>query len=152
MNCKNVKNKIVDFLEERLSPEESTAFENHIRECKSCSGFLEEFKLVWQQLTAPEEGGLSPYFWTRLEGKISEYESKEKYKEKAAFNIPKLLQPVVYAAIILFGIVFGYKLGISYTEQSELKEEIKTPVYVETFDYIPEGSLGALYYSYYTEP
>jgi len=52
--CKNIQNKIVDFLDEKLSKEEMNDIQNHLESCDECSKELDAMKKVFFDLSEEE--------------------------------------------------------------------------------------------------
>jgi len=151
MNCKHVENKIIDYLERNVSGIERTQIEEHVRGCKKCAVIVKEFSSLWNYATSPPDSELSPYFWSRLRAKISEYERKKVFPPGIFENVLRFLKPAAYALLFIFGIVFGFSLGESYLDMRMFRQEIEEPIYIEVFDNLPEGSIGEVYLNYYNE-
>jgi len=150
MNCQEFENKLVEFVEGSLPDGERSQADKHVAECEKCSRLADEFSILWGQMTAPDETGLSPYFRTRLNGKIAEYERTSKNIAAGTPGIARFLKPVGYAALFAFGIISGFKLGSLYSDSAIVKEAVRTPAYIETFESLSEGSFGEVYYNLFS--
>ena len=151
MNCKYIENNIIDYLEGKVSEEEQNKIEEHLIKCGKCRMLVKEVSSVWNYVVSSAKSELSPYFWTKLQRKILEYERPKIWN---IFENPlKYLKPVAFGLIFIAGIFFGYKLGDSYVskEMSSYLEEFDENVYFEIFDDIPEGSIGDAYINFYKE-
>lgn len=151
MNCKHVENKIIDYLERDVSGIERTQIEEHVRGCKKCAVIVKEFSSLWSYATSPPSSELSPYLWSRLRAKISEYEREKVFPAGIFENVLRFLKPAAYALLFIFGIVFGFSLGESYLDMRMFRQEVEQPIYIEIFDNLPEGSIGEVYLNYYNE-
>ena len=151
MNCKHVENKIIDYLEANVSDRERTQIEGHLRRCKKCAVIVKEFSSLWDYTASPPSSELSPYFWSRLRAKISEYEREKVFHAGIYDNALRFLKPAACALLFIFGIIFGFKLGESYLDMHMFRQEVEQPIYIEIFDNLPEGSIGEVYLNYYNE-
>jgi len=77
MTCKQIKSKIIPFLDHELSPVENLQVEQHLSGCKDCQKELADLRKI-RQLTGlalqsmSEETQPSPQVWNRLQQKMAE--------------------------------------------------------------------------------
>ena len=48
MNCKDIKNNLINFLENGLNPEKDKEFRIHLENCRECSHLFEEVDETYQ--------------------------------------------------------------------------------------------------------
>lgn len=153
MECKYVENKIIDYLEGKISGVDREKFEGHLQECEKCRLVMNNVSSAWNSLTSSMKLELSPYFWSKLHNRILEYE------KPGVLRFPVFEKPLKYfkiamvTAIFIFGIFSGYKLGISYIskELNYYQEKLDETFYSNVFDELPEGSIGEIYANFYKE-
>lgn len=54
MNCQEIHNQFIFYLDGELSPKDTIAFEKHIQECNSCKNLLNQIKATYQQVDIPD--------------------------------------------------------------------------------------------------
>ena len=153
MSCKYVENKIVDYLEGKVSEEERIKVEDHLLKCRRCRTMVKEVSSVWDYMITPTMSELSPYFWTKLHRRILKYEKPKVWYVPLLGKPIKYFRPAIIAALFIFGVFFGYKLGDSYVnkEVSLYQEKFDENIYFKVFDELPEGSIGDAYVNFYQE-
>lgn len=90
MNCNDIQNLLADYLGRELDPPRLAAFESHLSGCGPCRvevASLQETLSVMQRLEAPPQAMIAPP------------------RHRARF-----LQPLAYAAMLLFGVGLGWWL------------------------------------------
>jgi predicted anti-sigma-YlaC factor YlaD len=156
MNCKKVKENLLFFLENELSEERRIQMENHLKDCPDCSRLLDEFSLLWEGVQQREGIGPSPYFWTRLEQRIVEYEEGRKPVFGWIGGLIRLARPAVAVAAALFCIFLGYSLGnfprqitgqtvSQVDERATAVQEFFDSDYLDPLSDLPGGSIVATY-------
>lgn len=153
MECKYVENKIIDYLEGKISIEDREKIDGHLKECENCRLLMNNVSSVWNSLTSSTKLELSPYFWTKLYNRILECE-KTRVLRFPVFEKPlKYFKIAMVTAIFIFGIFSGYKLGSSYINKELNIYQVKydETFYSNVFDELPEGSIGELYANFYKE-
>jgi predicted anti-sigma-YlaC factor YlaD len=156
MNCKSVKENLVFFLENELPEERRIQMENHLKNCPDCSRLLEEFSPLWQGVQQRERIQPSPYFWTPLKQKITEYEQGRKPVFGLIGGLIRLTRPAVAVAATLICIFLGYSLGnfpqqvngqtVSRVEEGSVAvQELFDSDYLDPLTDFPSGSIEATY-------
>ncbi|MBP7652882.1 zf-HC2 domain-containing protein [Candidatus Dependentiae bacterium] len=132
MECKNIKFKIVDYIENNLTQIEKKQVENHLEKCLSCRNYYDSQKkmdkLLQKAFNISGDADLKisdiSKFNELLKLRLAEKNNKPAAKEKFNKNIFNRFRTVFkYAAIIL--IVFGM-IVISYKELDKQILVIKT--------------------------
>lgn len=156
MNCKNVKTNFISFLENELPEEKRVGMENHLKACPDCSHLLEGFSQLWGALKHREKIQPSPYFWTRLKQRITEYEEGRKPVLGWLEGLVGWARPAVAVATLLISIFLGYSLGNfpqSVNGQTTSPVDERTLALQQFFDShylnplsdLPTGSIEATY-------
>jgi anti-sigma factor RsiW len=156
MNCKDVKNNLVFFLEKELPEKKRIEMEIHLKSCPDCSSLLEEFSQLWEGVQQPERIQPSPYFWTRLKQRIIQYEEGKRPVFGWIGELIRLTRPAVAVAAMLICIFLGYSLGnfpqqvngqtvSQANERTVLVQEFFDSDYYDPLSNLPSGSIEANY-------
>jgi predicted anti-sigma-YlaC factor YlaD len=117
MNCKQINNRLIFFIEKSLPVAEMQQVEIHLEKCESCrelAGMMEKTMAVIED---EKSVTTNPFLHTRVMQKI-----EERKKDRLHTPISSLkshLQPVFYSAVIAIGVVFGIGLGNLTVNSSE---------------------------------
>jgi len=117
MNCKQIKNKIIPYIDSELSENETHSFDSHINNCVSCSALFEN---ISKTMNSFENNNNLPddfYFYTRLKQKI---ENKYNYQTPV---YKKILQTAVMSCLLLIGGYMGIYIGNQYKANNYTAEE-----------------------------
>ncbi|MBN2541453.1 zf-HC2 domain-containing protein [bacterium] len=157
MDCKGFRKGLGVYLEGELSPDSKAAFEKHLEECSSCRALLNEFTALWRDLEAFERIKPSPYFKTRVKGRIKEILVSEGAHPSWAETLFTKLKPAMMGMIVVIGIFMGYLVGKHIYEQNHYQyqyssresslDQFINSHYIFTFNEIPDASLKNLYFS-----
>ena len=130
MNCNEVKNKMIFFLEGSLSDSDCQLTKKHILECNECKLYSSRIENMLEIINKQKNIEPKPFLYTRLLARI---ENKEKNK---AIFYRKVLQPIIISAIVLFAIFGGFTIGKSYTTTS-VSTQISETYYWNDFSQEP---------------
>ncbi|WCO01217.1 zf-HC2 domain-containing protein [Psychroserpens ponticola] len=131
MDCKNLEQHIVDYIDEQLSAEKSQQIANHIASCDNCKSIYEETKALFSAFKNVEEetpsDNLRTGFYKLLEEEKQLLDDRivELPKQKKEFPWKQAFQ-IAASIIFMFG---GYFLGshnskqIANNEISALQQE-----------------------------
>jgi predicted anti-sigma-YlaC factor YlaD len=156
MNCKNVKNNFIFFLENELTEEKRVEMGNHLKACSDCSHLLEEFSELWETIEHHEKIQPSPYFWTRLKQRITEYEEGRKPVLGWLKGLIGWARPAVGVAVLLICVFLGYSLGnfpqavngqttSQVDERTLALQQFFDSHYLNPLNDLPTGSIEATY-------
>ena len=115
MNCKQVENKILFYIDKELSDEANTSFEKHIASCQHCAGVFENVKSTLQVVTSEKTQAEDFYFYARLKQRM---ENRKLLHTGFNYSIKSVLQPIAVACLIAIGIFSGIKIGNQYNSDS----------------------------------
>jgi len=156
MNCKNVRNNFISFIENELTEEIRVEMENHLKACSGCSHLLEEFSQLWGVLEHRERIQPSPFFWTRLSQKLIEDEEGKKRVPGWLEGLARQARPAIAIGVLVICIFLGYSLG-NFTQpvngQTTSPADQRTVALQQFFDShylnplsdLPTGSIEATY-------
>ena len=105
MNCKDVRENLIDLLAEEPG---DPAVAAHVRECSECARELESLRGTMTLLDEWEAPEPSPYFLTRLHAHVREDQQKQPQRWAAWLRRPALA--VSLATVLVAGGVF-YRLN-----------------------------------------
>jgi predicted anti-sigma-YlaC factor YlaD len=157
MNCKNVKNNFLSFLEKDLSEDHRVEMENHLKACSDCSRLQEEFSQLWGALKHRERIEPPPYFWTGLRHRIIEYEEGKKSVLRWLEGVVGWARPAVAVGVLVICIFLGYSLGnfpqsvngqttSQVDERTIALQEFFNSHYLNPLNDLPTGSIEATYW------
>ena len=98
MNCKNIENKLIFYIEDKLSDSENLQIRQHLEKCSECSKKAEFIRLSLASIGCQESEKVNPFIATRI---LSKIETDKK------LSVKKVLQPVFIAILVLFTILLG---------------------------------------------
>lgn len=119
MKCKAIHNKIIFFVEKELPISEMKQVQKHLDSCSECALFAEEMRKTFGILEREKVTETNQYFYTRVKARL------ENQEQEAVVDRPvlaRILQPVAFSIILLFGVYGGIKLG--QPAKSQLTENI----------------------------
>lgn len=108
MNCKEIENKLIFYLDKELPTIEQNEISKHLEKCKSCSTKLALIKSSFNFIEKEKDEELNPFITTQIMARI-EAETK---KTKSVFI--KILQPISIAALLILAILIGNFASKSY--------------------------------------
>lgn len=131
MKCNTVHNKLIFFLEKELPVSEMEQVQKHLDECSECARFAAEMKNTLQILDTDKVSDDNPFFFTRVKARLEKQEEKQ---PAARPVLVRILQPVAFSILLLFGIYGGFKLGQApkvTTADTSLSEQEMVPYWNE---------------------
>lgn len=66
MNCRELVERITDYLEEQLPPDDTRRLEQHLAECPHCGVYLEQMRAIVRTIGKLEEEHVHPEARQRL--------------------------------------------------------------------------------------
>ncbi len=110
MTCKQVRNKLIFYIEKSLPPDEQKAVEEHLQHCAKCAQDYEKLAKALQFIETEKQTEPNPYLWTRIKAKLDAPQAEK----QPVFS--GLLQPVILTLLVVLGIFLGIKLGNLYVQ------------------------------------
>ncbi len=126
MKCKALHKKLIFHLEGDLPEKEMEQVRTHLSECSKCAHFAGEMRKTLAVLEAEKSPEVNPFFYTRLKARLENEQQEINAPEKRPVLV-KVLQPVFFSVLLLFGIYSGFKIAQTASEQyagGELQEEV----------------------------
>lgn len=114
MKCKAIHNKIIFFVEKELPVSEMKQIREHINNCPNCALFAKDLQKTLRILDSEKVVEENPFFYTRVKVRL---ENQEKEVVAKRPILARILQPVAFSIILLFGVYGGIKLGQPYNAQ-----------------------------------
>ncbi|MFZ4741682.1 MAG: zf-HC2 domain-containing protein [Bacteroidales bacterium] len=112
MNCKQVKNNVLFFIDNELSSEMTNSFELHIAECKHCKQLYNNVKSSVQIINTEKAQDDDFYFYIRLKQRM---ENKKYHSGIINFLPKRVLQPIAIICLLVFGTFAGINIGNQYS-------------------------------------
>lgn len=109
MNCKDIENKLIDYLDNKLTKTEQNAVELHLKNCESCQKELNQLQLVITAISEEKEEIPSSELRSNFK-KILQKELKKETTAVVAINTNKWKTYLQVAASILV-LVSAFLLG-----------------------------------------
>jgi anti-sigma factor RsiW len=117
MNCRACAKKLPQYVQGRLSEQDSRSIAEHIKSCGECQNKESNFRYLWSELEKLPEVN-SPSVFPRVMARIDSHE------QKRSFWLRALLEPLVpsfagaAAAVMLLGFISGALLSSVYYPDS----------------------------------
>lgn len=102
MNCKQVENKLIFFIEGELSPTEKEETQEHLKTCSACAtkvAFMQDSLL---HLDVLKEAEPKPFLYTRIQARKS---------QANVVRLKPVFAPLAYAAFLAVGLFLGTMVG-----------------------------------------
>ena len=119
MDCKDIQNNIIFYLEGDLSKTRQKSLESHIDNCKKCREYLQFIKSTLGILEEEKQKQANPFLATRVMNTIEQ----ESAPAKTQNTVFVWLQHAVAVIILIIGIFWGVTTGINM-EQKVNQEQI----------------------------
>ncbi len=117
MNCNQIENNILFFIDKELSQRDIEAFNAHINHCDHCKLLVGNVSEAYLSKNKIVEFTEDPYFFTRLKQKL------ENKNTKTPYFVKRILQPASLVSLLLLGIFTGVFIGNQYISISSVTEE-----------------------------
>jgi outer membrane lipoprotein-sorting protein len=101
LTCENVREKLAEFINDRIDPKEDTALSEHLNQCPECNKYYDELKTDDQELS-DFANSMQPIL-DRIETNINK---ELEIQEIRTIPIQKItILRIAVAAVILFGVI-----------------------------------------------
>jgi hypothetical protein len=125
MNCKQVENNLLFFIDNELSIEMTNSFELHIAECKHCKQLYDNVKASLQIINTEKTLDDDFYFYTRLKQRM---ENKKNNSGIVNFLPKSVLQPIAIVCLLVIGVFAGVNIGNKYNANNYSLSDEETRV------------------------
>jgi len=139
MNCKKVKNLMLDYLDNSLKNEEKREFEKHINSCEDCRREFNEISFVVEKAKEIKVPVFDENYWEKQKEKI--VRGAIKYRRKF------YLKPViVFASLIIIAFAFYIKFHSGEKIETKLAKTSGYTVFYSTLPFSEEELLQMVDY------
>jgi len=133
MNCKECRNKLLNYLDGQISEENSLRISQHLKICPSCEEYAGYLRQHLDLIEAEKKMEPKPFLYTRVKSRMASTGAQLPKKIWSA-----TLQPALFSILLMIAIFSGIKVGQYFSKPVE-------------FDFISE-SLTPLVNEMETEP
>ncbi|MBN2029213.1 zf-HC2 domain-containing protein [bacterium] len=143
MKCRTIQRKLSAYMDNEVDRDQKATIEDHLQHCQACQQLLGELNKTWSLLSLLPEAESVPYFFTRLNARLT----SEKAGQRSKW-IDRVLIPATAVAITILGIITGDIVGKNGDAMAEqlTEDEIASALYLDSFDDFPTASLGEAYF------
>ncbi len=127
MNCEICEIELNNYLERKLTPDQTKEVKQHLENCLSCQDLYEALKAIDQLILEDKRTQLSAGLTNRVMFAISPKSKLIRIETK----FQKVLQPLLIAASITLAVLGGMTIGNIY---SSSKSSQKTPIELALMD------------------
>lgn len=146
MKCRHVQRKLSAYFDGELSEKEASYVSKHLSECQVCQQEAASLSSVWERLGEIQEIEPAPYFWTRLNAKISEVGEQLPVWDVIFGGLNRYLVPATLIAASFLGIWIGSALhNVYYSGTTEAWEQVATSLHLDALEDFPDQSVGSAY-------
>jgi len=149
MKHKEIRKKLLRYMDAELAQEERAEIQLHLERCEQCRKDIESLSGVWNLSQPIKRAQLSPFLWNKISAQLEDKRQTGKSMHKAEQFIRQMAQPALTAAVIIFGIFIGIRLGnrMSTAQLSSQQIAITTTQSqnefgLENFQILPSSSLA----------
>ncbi len=119
MNCKEVENNLIFFIEGNLPENKQVDFNNHLNSCDNCKVLYQKLKADLLVIENDKITEPNPFLYSRIIENLKQVESKEpsvlRLNTKGFY-----VQVAAYAAGIILAIFLGIGLGADFDSNNNL--------------------------------
>lgn len=162
MRCRKVRRKLSAFLDHEVGKKDQERITSHLESCPFCredSITLATLSLLLEK--GKENVKPSPYFWNRLEQKITRIGESQTIFEKLLERLNQAFIPATATAVLIIGLFIGTQLGgVVYSNIANklnpesftlVQKDADQSLYLNALDDFPGESLGGIYNALLTE-
>lgn len=146
MRCSKIQRNLSRFIDNEITVLQKKEIENHLVNCKNCQrvylGMLQSWKLL-NVLPNPEQ---PPFLYTRIRARLLEQAGA-----KSRGWMERILVPLSATVAVILGIVIGSIVGANGPVPDHVsiaENNVTSSIDLNTFDDMPESSLGQIYYEF----
>ena len=116
MKCNELHKKLVPYAEQNLPEAEMNAAAEHLSTCIDCNALYDEISKTWQIIDKEKEIAPDPFYFTRLEQRLSNEASSQQKRILPAWGTA--IQNMAATLLLLLSIAGGVLLGSLYSGNS----------------------------------
>lgn len=119
MQHKRIHKDLIFFLGNELPERRKAAVEEHLSKCADCRNFLAFLKEELEILEKEKNPEVSPFFYTRLTGRLEE---KTEHNRQPGWL--RLLEPAFFSLLLIAGVYAGIRMGNQASSFSSQQTEV----------------------------
>ena len=113
MNCSEIKNKMIAYLENDLSEAGSIAFRQHLSKCDNCMHIYNKVKEQWQIIEDEKLITADAFYFTRLQQAVENIPQK---KERGQYALAfRTIRNIAAILLLLISVAGGIFIGSQIT-------------------------------------
>jgi predicted anti-sigma-YlaC factor YlaD len=120
--------------------------DEHFNGCQQCRNTLNELQKVWEWTASLPEAQPVPYFYTRLHARLVSNHPKKQIQWMVRALLPASLAITVVVGIWLGNLVV--KNSVNGVEETTSQAYNVSSIFLESFDDLPDASLGQAYFEF----
>jgi hypothetical protein len=135
MNCKNVQDRLSDYLDNNLSGSEKTDFEAHLKECRTCAAEVTAFRSIIAEASSLDRVAAPDSLWNKIAVELDSkkpiyarikaglFTLKNRFENSLPIPVP-VLRIVGIAVVLLAGVFIGRYFLPSVGEQNISQHDV----------------------------
>ena len=148
MKHKEIRKKLLRYIDAELPQEESVEIQFHLQHCKQCRKDIELLSGAWNLSQPIRRVQPSPLLWNKISLQLEGKAQKGRLVHKVELFVRQTARPALTAAVVVLGLFIGIKLGnrVMMTElssrQTVISLQSQSEFGLENFRALSPGSLG----------
>ena len=135
MDCKQINDKLIFYVEKSLNDDEIAMVKSHIDSCDSCKQISKTLEASLKIIEDEKNIKTNPFLHTRV---MQEIENRKQSNYGVSFSLRKSIQPVLYSAALIIGISFGIGLGnLTTNNNNTLANNSQDEIFFNDFNQEP---------------
>lgn len=118
MNCNEIKEKLIFYVERSLDPENSTQVEKHLEYCHDCQSSFLYLKNALSVIEKEKTREINPYFSMKVMDRLKRQSGSKQISGIFSFN--RIYKPSLAFLLTGLAIYAGILLGGSYNNKYEI--------------------------------
>ncbi len=146
MRCSEIQRKLSPFIDNEMTDPQKKEIENHLNVCENCQRIYQAMLKSWELLDVLPNPEPAPFLYTRIRARLS-----EQARAKSRGWMERILVPLSATVAVILGIFIGSIVGANgdvYSPVSVAENNVTSSIDLNTFDDMPESSLGQIYYEF----
>lgn len=155
MHCKQIRKRLLLYLDDELPPAQREVVQRHLASCAHCAEHHKQLEKIWRNPVACETIEPSPWLWSRIVARLSDTRDGWAPLSELRRWIADHAVPIAATAMIVIGILTGIFLGSmpqtarrstsTATAMANARTDFIKTSYLDAFDDLPPSSIGGAY-------
>jgi len=128
VNCTEIENNLVFFIENSLAKNKMTDIQNHLNSCNNCSILYQKMKADFLFIKHDKISEINPFFYNR----VAEQLQKEESSKTSVISLKTkqfYIQVAAYAAGIIIAVFLGIGLGADLDNNMVIEDSTELTEY-----------------------